>query len=86
MKNTGVVCTLAIVGALACHSKPAPGAHWRRVSESAEPLQNARGACKAEALDATRATQGQDLAAKAAVGVFTDCMRKRGWVLVEDAD
>jgi hypothetical protein len=83
MKTSVIVCALALAVALGCHTKPAPETRWQRTSETAEPLDTARAACKADAVEQSSGTTNQGLAAKQAAGVFAECMRKRGWVLAE---
>lgn len=83
MKAPRLLSALAILLALGCHAKPATEAHWEKTTDTAEPLEVARAACKQQAVEATSGTPNQDLATKQAAGVFAGCMRKRGWTLVE---
>lgn len=75
---------LALLAAAACATPtPRPDAHWRRTNDQAEPLEQARPACKAYAMEKSKAVTNQSLAAKAAAGAFAECMRERGWTLVD---
>ena len=60
-----------------------PDTHWRATSDRAEPLDVARAACKTHALERSKDVTGQGLAAKVAAGAFAECMRERGWALVD---
>jgi hypothetical protein len=75
---------LGLLVLVAC-AAPAPrtNAHWRQINEGAEPIDVARPACKAYALDRSKNVKNQGLAAKAAAGAFAECMRERGWALVD---
>jgi len=76
---------LVLIVAGAC-SKPAPrpDAYWRRTSEHAEPLEQARSACRTYAMERSSHGSGREgMDAKAAAGAFAECMEERGWVLVD---
>ena len=78
MKTSGMLCAAAVFVALGCHA-PTKEMHWRRTGDSAEPLDTARVACKAEAIEQGNQTANEGMAAKQLVGVFADCMRRHGW-------
>lgn len=82
MKASGVLRALVLVVVFGCHA-PTRETHWQRTGETAEPLDAARAACKAEALEQGSQTANEGIAAKQSVGAFAACMRKRGWELAE---
>jgi hypothetical protein len=53
------------------------------VNDNAEPLDQARAACKSCAMQKAEVATNQGLAAKVAAGAFAECMRERGWALVD---
>jgi len=81
MKCVIVIGALALI---ACGSpSPRSPGQWRRVDAGAQPFDQSRAACKAYALKKSEGVTGQGLAAKAAAGAFAECMRERGWALVD---
>ena len=82
MKTSRIVCAAAVVVVVGCHA-PTRETHWQRTGDGTESLDAARADCKAEALEQGSQTSNEGLAAKQSVGAFTECMRKRGWVLAE---
>jgi hypothetical protein len=79
MKRLLVLVSLSIV---ACASKsPQSTEYWRRTSDQAEPLEQARYTCQSDAFKKAEDVSNQGLAAKVAAGTFAECMRQRGWSL-----
>ena len=75
---------LTLCAAAACGTPtPRTDAHWRRISDQAQPLEQARPACKAHAMEKSESVKPEGLAAKVAAGAFAECMRERGWSLVD---
>jgi hypothetical protein len=74
---------LGLLALAACATPPPRDVHWRRTSDAAEPLEQARSACRAHAMDRSAGVRPQGMAAKAAAGAFAECMQERGWVLVD---
>ena len=77
-----LVLVLIVAGACTAPA-PRPDAYWRRTSAQAEPLEQARSACRAYAMEQSSGSSNQGMAAKAAAGAFAECMQERGWVLVD---
>ena len=80
-----IVVGLAVILALVagCRSKPAhPTATWQRTSDAAKPLSEARDACKTEALEKGDEVAKPGMASRAAGGLFVECMKRNGWVMV----
>ena len=76
--------TLALI-ASACSAPPPRKGEWTHSSGSGTDLERAKSDCTDQAVAATADTRQQGLASKAALGVFTECMRKRGWTLQESS-
>lgn len=74
---------LAMLAAGACAVPPSRNVAWRRTNDQAEPFEQARAACKTYAMERSSRASKPDLAAKAAAGAFAECMRERGWALVD---
>ena len=75
---------VALLAAVACAPTPPKSAgSWRRVNDQAEPFDQARAACKSYAMKKAETPINQGLAAKVAAGAFAECMRDRGWSLVD---
>jgi hypothetical protein len=75
---------VATLAAAACAApSPKPDAHWRKTTPDAAPLDEARAACRAHAIERSSRSANQSIAAKAAAGAFAECMRERGWALVD---
>ena len=81
MKRWSMLGLLLVVACTA--PAPRPDAHWRRTSDTAEPLDVARPACKAHAMARSSRVANEGMAAKAAAGAFAECMRERGWTLTD---
>ena len=81
MRRWAIIGVFAIVGC-AAPKKPVD-AQWRKTTDTAVPIDQARSACKAYAMERSNSAQNQSLAAKAAAGAFAECMQERGWVLVD---
>jgi len=74
---------IAFLSTIACAPPPPQSAGWLRVNDQAEPLDQARSACKSYAFKKVESVSNQGLAAKAAVGAFAECMHDHGWTLVD---
>jgi hypothetical protein len=87
MTPVAIGLALALAVFAGCHSRsrsvPEQTARWQRVEGSTEPLEIARATCKQEALKKTDSITQDGLAARAAGGIFIDCMRGHGWVRAE---
>jgi hypothetical protein len=86
MRTPTIGLALAFALVAGCHSQsrsvPEPTTRWQRVEGSSEPLENARTACKQEALEKTKSIRQQGVATRAAGGIFIECMRRHGWTQV----
>jgi hypothetical protein len=78
--------TLALI-ASACSAPPPRKGEWTHSggSAAAADLERAKADCTDQAVASTADMRQQGLASKAALGVFTECMRKRGWTLQESS-
>ena len=77
---------IALLIVAACTTKPRSDVYWRRATDHPEPLEQARPACKAYALQKSKDVRDQGFAAKVAAGAFAECMRDRGWVLSDQTE
>lgn len=81
MRRLPIVLALATL-AFAC-STPAPKekGEWKSTRPSAEALAAARQECTDEATRETSVSGGSGTLSKAAIAIFLDCMRRKGWAL-----
>jgi hypothetical protein len=81
-----LLALLCVSFASACATKAPVETEWVAARDGAEDLEAARRACKARALEETKSLDTPGLGARAAGGIFTNCMREKGWELREKVD
>jgi len=73
---------LVVLAAAACApAAPRPEMAWRRTNDQAEPLEQARAACRSYAMEKSSGVTVSSLATKVAAGAFAECMADHGWVI-----
>jgi len=74
-----MACAMGVLAA-GC-SAPARSAAPSAPVPASPAFQQARSECTQRAVDATRDFQQQDVASKAAIGIYVECMKEKGFTV-----